>query len=146
MILISDGEDHEGGALNEAREAAKEGIIIFTVGMATPTGGPIPVKDERGRVAGYKKGEGGETVISRLNENDLTEIARAAGGEFFRATDEGGEFRQIMKKIAGMDREQFEAREFTDYEDRFQWPLTAAFILVVFGEFIPPGRRRKDKG
>jgi Ca-activated chloride channel family protein len=146
MILISDGEDHEPGAFAEAKEAAKEGVIIYTVGMATPAGGPIPVRDDRGRVAGYKKGPGGETVISRLNDDELQQIAAATGGEFYRASAGGGEFKQIFKKISGMDKEQFESREYTDWEDRFQWPVAAVLLLMVFEECIPPGRKRKDEG
>lgn len=143
IILISDGEDHEKGALEEAKTAAKEGVIIHTVGMASLTGGPIPEKDSRGRISGYKKDDEGGTVISRLNDKLLSDIARTTGGEFYRATAVGGEFKEIFKKIAGLEKEQFEAKEYTDYEDRFQWPLAAAFLLVLIGEFVPPGRRRK---
>jgi Ca-activated chloride channel family protein len=143
LLIISDGEDHEPGALAEAKEAGKAGIKIFTVGMATAAGGPIPVKDERGRVSGYKKDSGGQTVISRLNEKTLQDIAGAAGGEYYRATSSGGEFKQIYKKIAGLDKEQFESKEYTDWEDRFQWPISAACVLIIIGEFIPPGRRRR---
>jgi len=143
IILISDGEDHEAGAIEAAKEAAKESVIIYTVGMASPSGGPVPIKNERGKVTGYKKEKGGGTVISRLNEKLLTDIARITGGEFYRATSVGGEFNKIYKQVAGLDKEQFEAKEYTDFEHRFQWPLAAAFLLVVIGEIIPPGRRRK---
>ncbi|MDP8239732.1 MAG: VWA domain-containing protein [Candidatus Hatepunaea meridiana] len=143
IILISDGEDHEEGAIEAAKEAAKESVIIYTVGMASPSGGPVPIKNERGKVTGYKKEKSGGTVISRLNEKLLTDIARITGGEFYRATSIGGEFNKIYKQVAGLDKEQFEAKEYTDFEHRFQWPLAAAFLLVVIGEIIPTGRRRK---
>ncbi|MCF7810409.1 VWA domain-containing protein [bacterium] len=146
IILITDGEDHEQGALDEAKEAAKEGVIIYTVGMASPTGGPIPEKDERGRITGYKKDEKGGTVISRLDDKLLSEIAKTTGGEFYRATSVGSEFKDIFRKIAGLDKEQFEAKEYTDYEDRFQWLLSAALILILIAEFLPRSRRKKKQG
>ncbi len=143
ILLITDGEDHEAGALDEAKEAAREGIIIYAVGMASPTGAPIPVKDDRDRIAGYKKDREKGTVISRLNEKLLARIAEVTGGEFYRATPTGGEFKQIYKKIAGLDKEQFETREYTDFEDRFQWPLAATFVLILLEHAVPPGRRRR---
>jgi len=143
MIIISDGEDHEAGAVTAAKEAAKEGVIIYTVGMATAAGGPIPVKDDRGHVADYKRGPDGETVISRLDEKTLKDVADAGGGEYYRASAGGDEFRRILKKISGMDKEQFESKEYTNYEDRFQWLLMGAFVLAALEEIIPRGRRRR---
>ncbi|HHE46486.1 MAG TPA: VWA domain-containing protein [Bacteroidetes bacterium] len=143
MILVSDGEDHEKGAVEAAKKAAEEGIIIYTVGMASPAGGPIPIKNERGQVSGYKKDENGKTVISRLDDKLLSEIANVTGGQFYRTSATGSEFNDIYKHIAGLDKEEFETRQFSDFEHRFQWPLTAAFLLIVIGEIIPPGKRRK---
>ncbi len=143
IILITDGEDHEENCIAEAKAAAKENIIIYTVGMASSTGGPIPEKNRRGKVLGYKKDRGGRTVISHLNEQLLTEIARTTGGEYYRVSQSGGEFKEIYRKVTGLDKEQFEAKEYTDFEHRFQWLLSAAFLLLVIGEFVPPGRLKK---
>lgn len=143
IILITDGEDHEKGAIEEAKEAAKEGIIIYTVGMASPAGGPIPIKDTNGRISGYKKDSDGSTVVSRLNDKILIEIAKLTGGEFYRASAIGDEFNQIFNQISGLDKEQFEAKEYSDFEHRFQWPLTAALLLIVISEAIAPGRRKR---
>ncbi len=143
LILIPDGEDHEEGALDQAKEAAKEGVIIFTIGMASQAGAPIPEKDAVGRIIGYKTERGGGTVISRLNEQLLSDIAEAAGGEFYRDNPSGDEFRRIYEKLAGMDKQKFEQKQFTDYEDRFQWPLLLAFLLLLIEELIPPYRVRR---
>lgn len=143
LILITDGEDHEAGATLAAKEAAGEGIIIFTVGMASPTGAPIPEKDAAGRIVGYKQERGSGTVISKLNEDLLTKIADAAGGAFYRDNPGGDEFKRIFERITGMDKEKFEQKQFTDYEDRFQWPLLLAFLLLAAEELIPPFRVRR---
>ena len=143
LILITDGEDHENGALEQAKEAAKEGVIIFTIGMASQSGAPIPEKDAVGRITGYKTEKGGGTVISRLNEQLLSDIASATGGEFYRDNPQGDEFRRIYEKLVGMDKQKFEQKQFTDYEDRFQWPLLLAFLLLLLEEIIPPYRQKK---
>ncbi len=143
MMLITDGEDHEAGAIDQAKEAARENIIIYTIGMASPSGGPVPIRNARGKITGYKQERSGGTVISRLNEKLLKDIARITGGEYFRSTAVGSEFKQIFKKVAKLDKEEFEAKEFTDFEHRFQWFLLAALLLIVAAELIPPGRLRK---
>ncbi len=143
MMLITDGEDHEAGAIDQAKEAVRENIIIYTIGMASPSGGPVPIKNARGNITGYKQERGGGTIISRLNEKLLKDIARITGGEYFRSTAVGSEFKQIFKKVAKLDKEEFEAREFTDFEHRFQWFLLAALLLIVAAELIPPGRLRR---
>ena len=144
MVVISDGEDHEAGAVQAAKDAAREGVIIYTVGMGSAAGGPIPVKDDRGHVGGYKRSPDGETVISRLDETTLREVAAAGGGEYYRAGAGGEALRQIVKKISGMDKEQFESKEYTDYEDRFQWLLMGTLMLMVAEQVLPPGRRRRQ--
>lgn len=144
LILITDGEDQENGAVTEAKEAAKEGVLIFTVGMASPEGAPIPEKDDAGRVMGYKQASGSGTVISKLNESLLTDVAGSTGGDYYRDNPGGDEFRKIYERILGMSREKFEQKQFTDYEDRFQWPLAMAFLLLLADELVLPYRRRKD--
>ncbi len=143
IVIITDGEDHEADAVKEAKEAAKQGIIIYTIGMATPTGGPIPQKNQYDKVTGYKKDRSGNTIVSRLNEDLLTEISSVTNGEFYRATQTGSEFRQMYKTISGMNQEVFETKQFTDFEDRFQWPSALALLLIIIGQLIPPSRRRK---
>ncbi|MDP8229275.1 MAG: VWA domain-containing protein [Candidatus Electryoneaceae bacterium] len=146
IVLITDGGDDPDdidSAIEAARLAAEEGIIIYTIGMATPSGGPIPIKGSRGRVSGYKTDSQNNIIVSRLNESLLVQIASLTGGEFFRASRTGDEFRGLHDRIMVMDKTEFEAKQFTDYEDRFQWFAGLALFLVVLGEFIPSTRRRK---
>ncbi len=145
LILITDSEDHNSEPLKQAKEAAKEGIRIFTIGMATPEGAPVPVKVARGRTTGYKQYRG-TTVVSRLDEELLQDIADATDGEYFRATKTGREFETLYEKISGMKTEEFETKQYTDYEDRFQWPLAAALALLFIEGLIVPGKKRRKKG
>lgn len=144
MLIISDGEEHTPKAIEEAKQAAKEGIIIFTIGMATPAGAPVPIKDRRGNVVRFKQDRGGSIVVSKLDEQLLQEIASVTGGQYYRTTSSGDEFNQIIQRLGRLDAEQHEGKMFTDYEDRFQWPLGAALLLLIAEELIPPYRRRRD--
>lgn len=145
LIIITDGEDLEEGISEEIDLARKEGIVIYTIGMASPTGGPIPEKNRRGRVSSYRKDDKGGTIISRLNEPLLKEIAAKTDGEFYQATTTGDEFRQLFDKLSGLDKDIFEAKEYSDYEDRFQWFVAFALILLIAEQMIPQGRKRSKE-
>lgn len=143
MLLITDSEDHETDPLQEAETASKAGIKIFTVGMATPAGAPIPIRDNRGNITGYKQYKK-NTVVSRLDEVLLKEIAEKSGGAYFRATKSGTEFKKIFERISGMNTEEFETMQYSDYEDRFQWPLILALFILFLEMLIPFGKIRRE--
>jgi len=145
IVLITDGEDQDDEAVNAAKEAAKKGIIIYTVGMATANGKPIPEKDASGQIVGYKKDSQGGTIISKLNDDLLKDIASATGGKYFNQTPTGDEFKRLFNEIQGHDKEKYEALQYTDFEDRFQWTLALALLLMIVAEIIPAGRRKKDE-
>jgi len=131
IVLITDGEDHESKVQSAAEDAADKGIIIFPVGMGTPQGEPIPITDDQGRNEGYKKDEGGQVIVSRLNEDLLTEIADITGGAYYRGTPGESELDKIYGKIFGMEKGDIEAREFADFEDRFQWFLLPGLLCFL---------------
>jgi Ca-activated chloride channel family protein len=131
MILISDGENHEDDAVKETREAAKEGIIVHAVGMGSPVGSPIPLG------GGFMKDSEGNVVMTRLNEQLLREAASAGKGRYIRATLQQNELDELFEDIEGMEKKQFGVKVFTDYEDRYQYPLGAALLLLVLEFFLP---------
>lgn len=135
IILITDGENHEDDALGEAKKAREEGVVIHTIGMGSAEGSPIPVY-ENGAVAGFRKDADGSVVLSRLNEGMLREIAEAGGGVYVRATNRQNEFDDIFREISSMEKKEFGARVFTDYEDRFQFLLGAALLLLLLEWFV----------
>lgn len=135
IIIITDGENHEGNAIEAARAAAENGIRVYTIGMGLPDGSPIPVINSYGQQTGFKKDRGGNTVITRLNEIMLQQIASAGNGDYVRANNTQAGLNKIFEKINALEKSEIETRTFTDYEDQFQYFLGLA-LLLVFLEFL----------
>jgi Ca-activated chloride channel family protein len=131
LFIISDGEDHEGNSTEIAEEASNQGIRIFTIGVGTPEGGPIPIK-ENGTLQYYKRDENNQQVITRLGENTLKEIAAEADGEYIDGANTKEVVETVTAALNGMEKKEFEAKQFTDFKDHFQWFLAGALFLLVF--------------
>jgi len=143
LIIITDGENHEEGAIEAAQLAKEEGIVIYTLGVGSDDGGTIPVF-QRGRKVNTVRNAQGEIVISRLNKDMMSEISDAADGKFFQLTNGRDEIELILNELGTMDKKDFEDRMFTDFEDQFQWPLALALLLLLLGYMIND-RKRLDK-
>ncbi len=135
IILITDGENHEDDAIAAAKEAHEDGTIIHTIGMGSIDGAPIPLYQNNVQ-AGYKKDEEGNVVVTKLDEQALLQIAEAGGGKFIRATNQQSELDAVLKEIESMEKKEFGAKVFTEYEDRFQYFLAAALLLIVAEFFL----------
>ncbi len=135
LFIISDGEDHEGNVSNIAEEAAKEGIKIYTIGVGTQKGGPIPIK-RNGVVQSYKKNNQGETVITRLNTTTLQEIAKNANGVYIDGRNTSSVIDQVKEILGGMNKKEFEAKQVADFKDQFQWLLAGAFLFLLLDVFL----------
>ncbi len=136
LFIVSDGEDHGGGDVgNAAEEAAKEGIKIFTIGVGSAKGGPIPLK-RNGIVQGYKKDRKGETVITRLNSKTLQNIADEANGQYIDGARTKEVIDEVTTILQGMNKKEFEAKQFADFEDQFQWFLGAGLLLLLLDVFL----------
>ena len=131
LIIISDGEDHSEQAAIVAEEASEEGIRIFTIGVGDVKGGPIPEK-RNGVVLNYKKDRQGETVITKLNEETLQNIASEANGAYINGENTKDVVENIREILNAMDKTEFEAKEFADFKDQFQWFLGfGIFFLLI---------------
>ncbi|MRT15377.1 VWA domain-containing protein [Vitellibacter sp. q18] len=135
LFIVSDGEDHEGNVAGIAEEAAKKGIRIFTIGVGTLEGGPIPIK-ENGVLQYYKRDQNNEQVITRLGEETLKEIAKTANGEYIDGSNTKAVVDRVKAILNGMDKKEFEAKQFTDFKDQFQWFLAGALFLLVLDVFF----------
>jgi len=141
VILITDGEDHEGDVQAAAMEAADAGVVVYTVGVGNPAGTPIPLRNARGEVTGYKEDRDHRKVTSRLDEGALEAIAVATRGKYHRASAEGIELGQIYKEIAAMDRKTLSSRLQSAFEERYLLPLGAALLLLLFEAAMGDRRR-----
>ncbi|WP_299333352.1 VWA domain-containing protein [uncultured Psychroserpens sp.] len=135
LIIISDGEDHSDIASNVAEEAADEGIRIFTIGVGETEGGPIPIK-RNGILLNYKKDSQGETVITKLNEETLQQIAEEANGAYIKGNNTSEVIEEIKNILNRMDKTEFEAKEFADYKDQFQWFLGFGIFFLFIDIFL----------
>ena len=144
IVLITDGEHHGDNPVKIAREIAREGIRIYTIGIGTRKGQPIPMKDEEGRVREFKKDSRGEIVVSKLDELTLEEIALEGDGKYFRSTSGELELDTIQEDLQKMEKKSLAGKYFTHMEDRFQIPLFLG-ILFLFGESVVSNRRKVKK-
>jgi len=142
LLLITDGEDHSGRLRSAAAEAKKQGVHVFVVGLGAPEGAPVP--DGQG---GFIK-ENGTVVLSRLDEPALKELAISTGGSYVRGVAGDLDLRRIyLQDIKGT----LEARELSSsrqkrWEERFQWFLLPALLLLVFEGLLGTGRRMAPAG
>lgn len=135
IVLITDGENHDGDALEAAKKAAEKGIRLFTIGMGSADGSPIPIY-QNGTKSGYKKDKDGSTVVSRLNKQMLQDLADAGDGAFVRATTARAGLGVIMDEIQKMEKAEYDTVAYSDYEDRFHPFLVAGLLLLIIDTII----------
>lgn len=141
LVIITDGEDHEGDPLRLAEEAKQEGIRIFCIGIGTKEGELIPVRDESGATA-YLKDKSGNVVKSRLNEDLLQRIALTTDGSYVRASaTEFGLDLIYQERLIKMERRELEEKMVKRYNERFQIPLGLALILLLIEPLIGEKKR-----
>lgn len=131
IIVITDGENHEDDAMEAAKDATELGIQVYTIGMGLPDGAPIPEYNQYGRRIGYKKDKQGNTVVTKLNESMLQQIASAGKGVYVRANNTESGLRTVFNEISKLEKTEFESKMFSDYEDRFQYFIAVGLILLI---------------
>ena len=139
LILISDGEELEADAIQSAQNAKSKNIIIHTLSIGTPVGAPVPVYNSAGNLIEFKKDESKQTITSRVNTAVMTGIARAADGKHYPLSQTN--FQKLYNEIQHNDTKSLSTHEYTDFENRFQWPLGLALVLLM-GEWMIATRRR----
>jgi Ca-activated chloride channel family protein len=142
LVLITDGEDHEGNAQEAAKAAAAEGIIIYTVGVGSEGGVPIPVSKGGGNMV-YKKDREGNLVMTRLDPVILEKIAIEGKGKYFHAGTDL-DLTRIMAEIEKMEKKDLGNSRLNIYEERYQIFLFIALVLMLAEFFIPQRVRQKE--
>ena len=142
IIVITDGENHEDDAIEAATYANELGISVFTIGMGLPDGAPIPLYNSYGVQTGFKKDKKNTTVVTKLNEDMLRQIAAAGGGAYARANNASTGLKRIFEDINAIDKKEIETRQFTDYEDRFQIFFAIAIFLLIIELLVADRKTR----
>lgn len=125
VILITDGEDHEGDALAVAERAARMGVRIYTIGIGTPEGAPIQIDGE------FIRDEQGEMVVSKLDEEMLARLAETTGGLYVRASKQSIGLDEVLRTINEMERQELSTVRFEEYDEQYQWLLALALALLL---------------
>ncbi len=135
IVIMTDGENHEGDPLETAREAAAEGAVIYTVGFGSPEGVPVAVYDEQGEVIGYRQDSEGQPIVSRLDEDALQRIAEAGGGQYFRA-DSPGAMSRLLDEVESFQDESLQSELSERRVERFQVFLLVGALLLFLAEIL----------
>ena len=146
IIIISDGEDNEHGALEVVRKLANEkGLHIYTMAIGTKKGAPIPIRDDLGQIRDYKRDKADNIVLSRVQDKLLRDIARIGKGQFTYASIGGDEVQLLIDDLNQLERTKFEEDQFVNHQEQFQFILALA-LLLMFVEILLSERVKYKKG
>ena len=143
IVIISDGEDHEEMAVKAAKEATEEGVVICTVGMGSEKGVPIPIV-RNGKKIGIKKDKDESTVLTKLNEENLIQIAQAGNGTYTKTRGLNLNLRKILDRINEIEKTTLKKDRYSTYDDQFQWFLLPALLLLLLDFMIFEKRGKID--
>ena len=136
IVLVSDGEDH-GDGVEDAVELAKEkGVRILTIGVGTEKGGPIPLRDDKGNIASYKKDQEGQTVTTKLYPEVLKNIADKTKSKYIVGTSTKEVVEELKKSLDKIEKSEFESQQIADFESQYQWFLALGFLLLLVDIFL----------
>ena len=144
LIVVTDGEDHEGEIEEALERALDEGVQIHTVGIGSLEGVPIPEFDASGVRSGFIREESGSVVTTRLDEATLERVAEVTGGRYFSALGPSANLDPLVEEITGGEGRELEAREITQFDEQFQVFLGLAVVLLLAEGLIPERRRKKE--
>jgi Ca-activated chloride channel family protein len=140
IILITDGETHEEQALETAKAIAQKGIRIYTIGIGSPQGVPIPIY--HGKRRDFRHDQNGNIILSKLNESILMQIAAASNGTYVRATQSNMGLRMIYEKLNSLQKKELKSHIYADYENYFQ-PFVAIGLFLLLIELLLSYRKSK---
>lgn len=144
ILIASDGEDHEPGALESAEKLTKDGVRVFTIAYGTEAGGTIPQRDSLGFLKGYKKDREGKDIVTKVSGEALRKLSAAGKGAFYFSSFGGSHIDELAEDINKLEKTEFDSQMATQYDEKFQIFLALAFVIaileLIMGERRPPGR------
>ena len=135
IVVITDGEEHDGKAIQIAESLEEEKIKVFTIGLGSAVGTTIP-NFKNGRRIGVKKDKKGSTVITRLNEPALVALANAGGGTYVRGSNQSLGLQTMLNTIGEIEKTEYEAKEYPSYTSRYQWFLALGILFILMDVLI----------
>lgn len=143
ILITSDGEDQEPGALAEAEKiVTEEGVRIFSVAVGTEKGAPIPQRDGAGYLRGYKKDRAGQVIMSATTGDALQALANKGKGSFYHGTFGSNYLQSLTEDIGKLEKAEFESSMAVQYDERYQVFLAIAVLLGLLELLL--GERRKE--
>ncbi len=142
IVIFTDGEDHEGNLQDAIDEAKAKNISIYTIGLGSPDGVPIPIYNSQGQQTGFKTDSEGKTVLTKLDETALKDIASGTGGRYMRGANDRDELDIIYNDLSKIKKSEFGEKKVTDYEDRFYYFLAPGIILLLIEFFMSERKSR----
>ncbi|MHB1050239.1 MAG: VWA domain-containing protein [Bacteroidota bacterium] len=131
LVIMTDGENNSGNAIEEAKEAAEKGVRIYAIGLGSPQGAPIPSYNAAGQQVDFKKDRSGNVVLTKLDEPSLEEIATVGSGKYYRASNSQDELDAIYRDINALEKREFGTKKFTEFDDKFQYFIAVALLLLM---------------
>lgn len=139
IIIITDGEDHEGGAIEAAREAKKRGMRVFVLGVGSPNGAPIPMGGQQGH---YMTDRMGNTVMTRLNEDMCKQIAKAGGGAYIHVDNNSNAQQQLDNELDKLSKKEIDSVVYSEYDEQFQAFGVIALLLIIIEALLIDRKNR----
>jgi Ca-activated chloride channel family protein len=142
ILILSDGEEHDGSSIDALKKITDERVKIFTVGIGTEKGGLVPIYNNVGdTITDYMKDDGGNPVNSRLNAATLEQLASSGHGSYYQATLQSTETSALLEDLSALKRDTFETVKIKRFQPLFQYFLGPGILLFMIAWFLPERRR-----
>ncbi len=144
LLFVADGENHGPNYRSVMQELIDKGVIIFSVGIGTPEGGPIPIYNNNGQLEGYHRDTQGNTVTTRIGSETMRDIAAAGGGEYYEIRSGSDNIEPFFSKLDELERGEFSTQEFADYKNQYQILLSLGILFLLVTLFFPDSISDRD--
>jgi len=142
IVLITDGEDHEGDIEAAIEEANSKDVSLYAIGFGSPAGVPIPIYNGSGAAVGFKKDNQGNIVLTKLDETILKNLADKGNGKYYRGSNTEDELEFIYNDLSKIEQTEYGSKRITEYEDRFYYFLLPAILLLIAEFFISSNKSK----
>jgi len=143
LLFLSDGEDHSPGFEQEMNRLREQGVRVYTVGIGSSSGAPIPVFDRSGRMRGNHTDRSGNTVITRLESANLLRMAEMGRGNYYEIRRGNDRIEGFNTQLAELERMEFDTEQYSYYANRYQYPTAAGFLFICISMFLPAYRKQE---